>query len=178
MAEQTKIRMTAAEYRQLPVTNTIQELINGELTVPPSPMIPHQRIVLNIALLLRNDVPNGEVFISPMDVYFDEHNVLQPDVFWVAEASKCIERDGYFYGAPELVVEVHSPSTAKQDKQTKFEIFEKHGVNEYWMADPVGSVLEIWQRKVEAFQRLGVFGEGDTFSSSALGKELVLKGIF
>jgi Uma2 family endonuclease len=178
MAEQTKIRMTAAEYRQLPITNNMQELINGELIVPPSPMTPHQRIVLKLAWLLRESIPNGEIFIAPMDVYFDEDNVLQPDVFWVAEDGQCIERDGYFYGAPELVVEVHSPSTAKQDKQTKFDIYEKHAVKEYWMADPVGSVLEVWQRKDEAFQRLGVFGEGDRFTSRALGKELKLKGIF
>jgi Uma2 family endonuclease len=178
MAEQTIIRMTAIEYQQLPITNTIQELINGELIVPPSPMIPHQRIAGRLYTLIQNTMPNGEVYFAPMDVYFDDINVLQPDVFWVAEDSQCIERDGYFHGAPELVLEVHSPSTTKRDKQTKFTIFEKHGVTEYWMADPVGAVLEVWQRKDQSFQRLGVFGEGDTFISSALEKEIVLKGVF
>lgn len=178
MEEQTKIRMSAAEFRQLPETNRFHELINGEFIVPPSPSADHQDLVFNIAVLIHQTTSDGKVVVAPMDVYFDEKNALQPDVFWLANDSKCINRDGYYYGAPELVVEVHSPATATRDKREKFTIYQDSGVIEYWMIDPIAHHIEVWQRQAEQFQRLGVYSEGDSFKSTTLNKTIALKGIF
>jgi Uma2 family endonuclease len=178
MVDNVNPRMTANEFLQLPETTQPTELINGVWTIAPSPVSNHQRLTFRIAKLLDESSQSGEVMIAPMDVYLDEENIFQPDVFWLADDSQCEERDGYFHGAPELVVEVHSPATAKTDKQTKFTACEKHGVIAYWMADPAGHILEVWQRKDSKFQRTGVYGEGDTFSSSALKTQVALSGIF
>ncbi len=178
MVEQVKTTITSDVFRQLPETSEPTELINGVITVAPSPISKHQRLVGRIYALLLQVSSQGEPMIAPMDVYLDDLNVFQPDVFWCAEDSQCVERDGYFYGAPELVVEVHSPATAKNDKQTKFDHYQQHGVIEYWMVDPVGNLIEVWQRVDDSFKRLGVYSEGETFASLALHKNIVLNGIF
>ncbi len=77
MAVQT--RMTANEFLTLPETNLPTELINGEVIMSPSPEVYHQDVVLEVALLLRQRVPNGKVHIAPLDVHLDDNNVVQPD---------------------------------------------------------------------------------------------------
>jgi len=178
MVEGTKTRMTAAAFRQLPETTQPTELIHGELIVSPSPISSHQRLVQRIFGLIQAHMPGGEAMLAPMDVYLDDENVLQPDVFWLAADSRCVEREGYFYGAPELVVEVVSPASGTRDRRDKFDLYEAHGAREYWLADPAAQHVEVWQRQGERFARLGVFTEGGTFRSSALDKDVTLAGVF
>lgn len=178
MVEQTKTRMTAAEFSQLSETNRLMELIDGELIVTPSPMSSHQRLVQRIFGLIQTHMPDGEAMLAPMDVHLDDENVLQPDVFWLAPDSRCVERSGYFYGAPELVVEVVSPATSTRDRRDKFDLYQRHGAREYWLADPAAQHIEVWQRQGEHFVRLGIFTEGGAFRSSALAKDLTLTGVF
>ena len=178
MSDRVQTRMTAEEFHQLPETSQPTELINGELIVAPSPVPTHQRVAGRIYAFLLAISPPGEPIISPMDVYLDDDNVFQPDIFWRADNSQCKERGGYFYGAPEMVIEVHAPATIKRDKQVKFYTYEKYGVIEYWMADPTGCIIEVWQRQDDRFQRVGVYGEGETFSSKALNRDITLTGIF
>jgi len=178
MVEGTKTRMTAAAFRQLPETTQPTELIRGELIVSPSPIDAHQDLVFNLAVLIRSLMPGGKVVVAPMDVYLDDENVLQPDVFWLAADSRCSSRNGYYYGAPELVVEVVSPASSTRDRRDKFDLYEAHGAREYWLADPAAQHVEVWQRQGERFARLGVFTEGGTFRSSALDKDVTLAGVF
>jgi Uma2 family endonuclease len=178
MAEKIKQRMTAAEFLQLPETMQKMELIEGELIVSPSPVLRHQKIVFAIAKLLDSLKPNGLVVVSPMDVEFDINDVYQPDTFWIAESGKAVEVEGHIVGAPDLIVEVLSPSTAKYDKKQKFNTYEKFGVREYWMADPDGEYIEVWVLKNKKFARLGIFDKDENFDSQALGKNVVLKDVF
>ncbi len=77
-------------------------------------------------------IPDGEVFVAPLDVYLDEVNIVQPDVMWIAADSQCVEVEGrHLRGAPKLGLAVLSPSTVRHDKSTKFRLYEKHGVREY-----------------------------------------------
>ncbi|MEL6407074.1 MAG: Uma2 family endonuclease [Chloroflexota bacterium] len=119
MVDQLSTRITAEAFRKLPESTEPTELIDGAVTVSPSPVSQHQRLVGRIYALLLGLCPPGEPMVAPMDVYLDDDNVFQPDVFWRATDSQCVEREGYFYGAPELIVEVHSPATTKTDKQKK-----------------------------------------------------------
>lgn len=181
MVFQTKQRMTAEEYRQLPETSQRMELIEGEIVVSPSVVVNHQRIIRNaFYVLCDDDIPYGEALIGPLDVYFDDENAFQPDVFWVAKDNdRCVERDGYFYGPPDLVIEVLSPSTARYDKTVKFLVYEKHGVREYWLADPKRKTVEVWQRGEEEFTLLDIYSAADTFVSVVLGnKQVNLATIF
>ena len=171
-------RMTATQFARLPETNRVIELINGEVVMPPSPMSVHQRLVRRISRFIEAHMPGGEVMLAPMDVHLDGVNVFQPDVFWLAAESQCTEHDGYFYGAPELVVEVLSPSTSTQDRREKFVIYAGAGVLEYWMVDPAAAHMEVWARQGDALQRQGIYVEGDSFTSLVLGKSLTVRGVF
>lgn len=168
-----RIRMTPAEFRQLPETNEPTELIYGELIVSPTPVNNYQADVGEIHFFLKQlekQKPDmGQVVVSPMDVWLDEHCV-QPDVFWVSKPeSRCkLGEDGYWYGAPDLVVEVLSPSTAHKDRGVKFDLYQQYGVREYWLADPDGQYIEVFRLENGKFERLGAFGIGQSFTSVVL----------
>lgn len=166
-------RMTAAEFRSLPETMQPMELIEGEVIVSPSPTLFHQRNSRNTVFMLQKLIPNGEILYAPMDVEFDEENVPQPDVIWIAEGSLCKAIDGKLVGAPDLVVEIFSSSTAKLDKTRKFSLYERHGVREYWMIDPYSLYVEVYTLQEGIFLRLGVYGEKDAFESPVLGGKTV-----
>ncbi len=166
-----KTRMTSAEFAQLPETSQFIELIEGELVVSPTPVAKHQRMAFILAQFLSILVPDGEVFISPLEVHFDELNVLEPDVFWISDKNDhcTLGENGYWYGAPDLVVEVLSPSTAKLDHTHKFNLYEQFGVIEYWIADPTHGLIEGWTLQNMKFVRAGIFGAGDVYQSPVLG---------
>lgn len=176
-----RIRMTPAEFKQLGETTQPTELINGEVIVSPTPRNKHQERVGETYFFLkqrsRQNLSAGRAIISPMDVWLGD-DCVQPDVFWVSgEGSLCkLGEDGYWYGAPDLVVEVLSPSTAHRDRGIKFDLYEKHGVREYWLIDPDGEYVEVYRRDGEKFVRVGAFGIDETFESMVLGGVLVNVG--
>jgi Uma2 family endonuclease len=176
---QTKTRLTAREFFELPETNTPEELLDGEVIMSPAPVPKHQLCVANVYDLLKGLVPDGRVFFAPVGVFLDEGNVPEPDLVWVSEGGKCRIGDRYLEGAPDLIVEVLSPGTALRDKTTKFRLYEQHGVNEYWLADPDAQYLEVWRLDGKKFIQQGVFGPGDTFESAVLGgKTVELRAVF
>jgi Uma2 family endonuclease len=170
MTDLIQTRMTAAEFRTLPENADNPELIHGELIVSPTPRYAHQQTVGNIYLIINAINPGGIVILSPMDVYLDDENVVQPDVFWVSgPQSRCqLGTDGYWHGAPDLVVEILSPSTALRDKTVKFDLYQKHGVREYWLVDPEARYIEVWKLRDGQFVHSGVYGPGDQFTSDVL----------
>jgi Uma2 family endonuclease len=177
MAIQTR-KITATEFLELPVSSLPHELLDGEEIMSPAPTIEHQRVLFRLAQFLAGIVPNGEVFLSPLDLYLDEVNVVQPDIVWIATNSNCIPVEGkYFKGAPELVVEIFSPGTGRRDRKDKFRLYEKYGVREYWMVDPGEKLPEIWQLKDAQFVLVDVFGPDDKCQSPLLG-EVDMKAIF
>lgn len=103
-----------------------------------SPKYVHQKISANFYITMHNTCHlNGEVLYAPMDVYFDdEDNVAQPDIIFIANENRHIIRDGYIYGAPDLLVEILSQSTGRKDKTIKKAMFEQFGVKEYWIIEP------------------------------------------
>ncbi|MCU0480594.1 MAG: Uma2 family endonuclease, partial [Anaerolineae bacterium] len=151
MALPIKTRLSADDYLTLPETNLPQELIDGEVIVAASPINAHQRAVGRIYQALVSLFPNGEVILSPSDVRLDEWNIVQPDVFWIAENSTCHDADTHFIGAPTLIVEVLSPSTATKDKVKKFRLYEKYGVSVYWIAVIDGGYIEVWSLMDEKY---------------------------
>jgi Uma2 family endonuclease len=178
MIERTK--MSLAEFKLLPESLEHIELINGELVVSPVPVNSHQNLLGDIYSYLKQIKPNGKVVLSPSDVYFANETVLQPDIFGVREGSKdCqIQDDDYWHGAPDLVVEVLSPATAKRDKTTKYELYQSNGVQEYWIADPYNETLEAYTLENKVYRKLGVFGKEDSFDSPVLGKAVDMSLVF
>lgn len=173
MAETTKTRMTAAEFMALPEDRHPIQLIDGEVIEMPPPTLHHQRVVIRLVMLLSQLIPDGELLTAPIAVYLDEHNIPEPDLIWVAADSQCVAKDNRLEGPPDLVVEVLSPSTARYDKTGKFALYQHHGVREYWIADPVHRLLEVWVLEDDKFIRQDVYAPEDTFESTVLGGKVV-----
>jgi Uma2 family endonuclease len=119
------------------------ELIFGRFYVSPSPTSLHQMLVLLLARLL-DDIAvasGGLALTAPMDVALDEHSVVQPDlIYLLAEhRDRAVER---VEGAPDLVVEVLSPGTARRDRGEKLRLYAESGVREYWIVDPAERQIE------------------------------------
>ncbi|HVR07808.1 MAG TPA: Uma2 family endonuclease [Thermoanaerobaculia bacterium] len=140
--------MTYRDLRRLPDDLLRHELINGEHFVSPAPELKHQRIVLNLARILSNFVRAhrlGEVLIAPVDVLFSEHDVVEPDVLYVSGEKADRLRRRFVAGAPDLVIEVLSPSNRVVDRTKKYRLYEAQGVPEYWIVDPATDTLEVYR---------------------------------
>jgi Uma2 family endonuclease len=135
-------RFTQADYERLPEGFPV-ELIDGELVKEPSPTYGHQDIVSLIHVDLYRLVGRGRVVASPMDVFIDEYNVLQPDVLVL---EKPLGRKAARVPIPLLVAEVLSPSTAFRDRQQKRRIYLDAGVAEVWIVDPEAKRIEVHTR--------------------------------
>jgi Uma2 family endonuclease len=171
MTEREKI--TADEFFALPETNHLVELIDGEVMVAATPVTKHQRLIGRAYTLLGELAPDGEAFLSPLSVYLDELNIPEPDVMWVSPANTGVVHDSHLFGAPDLIVEVFSPSTEKRDRKDKFELYERFGVREYWMIDPEPELIEVWVRVEDRFSRLGIYAPGEAFNSPVLAHATV-----
>ncbi len=163
-----KTRMTSAEFLELPEQQGIVELIDGEIVTSPAPTEWHAGVVMAVIFFLKDIIPDGVLRTAPVDVKFDDDYTVQPDVFWVSDKNThCHHVDGkYWQGAPDLIVEVLSPSTAKIDFGHKFDLYEKHGVREYWLLDPDARFAQVFTLRDGAFARVGVFGDDEVFQSA------------
>ena len=125
-------------YRILP-EGTRAELINDTLYMSPAPTTKHQKVIFTLAgqfYAYINEKKNGEVLISPVDVFLNEKNAVQPDIAFIANENISIIKEDGIYGAPDLIIEILSPGTESFDKKTKRDRYEKAGVKEYWIVDP------------------------------------------
>jgi Uma2 family endonuclease len=141
-------KMTYQDLLRLPEDRLRHELIEGEHIVSPSPILRHQQIAFNLAFAIETFVrPRalGKVFMAPLDVLFSQLDVVEPDVLYVSQANAHRLRERYVEGAPDLAVEVLSPSSARIDRVKKLRLYERHGVREYWIADPAANTLEVYR---------------------------------
>ncbi len=183
MAQPTKMRITADAYYQLPAyteTDLIQ-LIDGEVIIGMPPIIKHQRIVGKILFLLMTiaNKIGGEALTAPTEVYLDTHNIYEPDVLYLRPDSDCVVEEKRIKGAPDLVVEILSPSTAKYDREQKYRTYQQHGVGEYWIVDPIHETIEVWTLgEAGLFKRQGAYWADDTFESVMLAEDVPVKGLY
>jgi Uma2 family endonuclease len=124
-------------YQLLPEGTRVQ-LINNQFVMSPGPSVKHQDLLGDIFIKMRSWVKSqklGKVMIAPLDVHFAEKEIYQPDIIFVSEKRKDIIFENGIYGAPDLIIELLSPSNAKYDLMQKKDIYEKKSVTEYWTVD-------------------------------------------
>ena len=119
------------------------------------------------------------VFHAPTDVVFSNTDTVQPDIVFVSAEREYIITERNIRGAPDLVVEILSPSTANRDRTFKRTLYERHGVNEYWMVDTDAKNVTVLLLGENGYELAGIYGEGQTLTSPNLpGFSLNLDDIF
>lgn len=163
-----------ATYRDLqnwPDDGRRYELHDGEVVVVPAPFPRHQIAMLELTNQLHAFVREhgGIVLVSPIDIVFNQTNVLQPDiVVFTAERRHHVHLDEPIRVAPDICVEVLSPGTVTHDRGRKLRMFERFGVQEYWIVDPVAELIEVRALRQNQYDLIQSVGRADDLRSSAL----------
>lgn len=131
------------------------QLINYDLIMSPSPLLAHQLISAKffyyLYAFLEGANNNGLVVSAPMDVKFDDGNVYQPDLIYISPERIAEIAKDRIEGAPDLVVEILSPSNAYYDLRLKKDVYEKYGVKEYIIIDPIAQNADLYVLKDGVF---------------------------
>ena len=146
-------RLTYDDFLLLPDDGLRHEIIDGEHYVTPSPNQRHQELVgrlcLSLGTFLEDRPERGRVFLSPFDVVFSFHDVVEPDLVFVAPDQLDILTAQNIQGTPALVIEILSPSTRKRDQEIKRLLYERTGVREYWLVDPELASVTLYRRAAD-----------------------------
>ncbi len=153
-------RWTYKDYAAIPEDGHRYEVVNGVLYMLPSPNVWHQNIVGEISAYLRDFVRAhklGRAFTAPLDVELSYGNVVQPDVFVLLNKHLDRIKTNRIIRAPDLIVEVASPSTARHDLRAKLDAYTSAGVPEYWVVNPEAQTVELLVLENHVYTSLGVF---------------------
>jgi Uma2 family endonuclease len=127
------------------------QLINYDLIMSPSPLAIHQQILFELSeIIVLFNIEHGrraQWFYAPMDVKFDDGNIFQPDILYVSEDRKTEIIKDRIEGAPDLIIEILSPSNAYYDLRLKKDVYEKYGVKEYIIIDPIALNADLYVLK-------------------------------
>jgi len=159
-------RLTYDDFLLFPEGDGLRhEIIDGVHYVTAAPNLRHQDLVgrlhLAIGSFLASHPGVGRVFLSPVDVVFTIHDVVEPDLVFVAGDQSNILTEANIQGAPAIVVEVLSRSTRARDERIKKELFDRGGVREYWMIDPDRLRVIVHLREADAFHACAPLSAAD-----------------
>lgn len=152
------------------VDNARRELIGGELIVAPPPKLRHQEVVSNLHLRLGvyAETQGGKVFPAPTGVLLAPDTLVEPDILFVRAENVDRLGEDYVGFAPDLVIEVSSPSTRRLDTVRKRALYERFGVPEYLYVDLDAERVEIHRLKGDRYDKPVLFVRGDVVESSVL----------
>lgn len=166
MATPVRVRFKAEDVWQTPEDGRTYEVIDGDLYVSPPPLVRHQRGVGRLYEYLAPHVRRrrmGEVFVAPIGVVLDEESGVQPDLVYVSIERAQMITEKAIQGAPDLVVEVLSPSTLERDRGIKMRRYAAAGVPHYWLLDPEMRTLQPYRLCEHGYEPLGTYGPGAIF---------------
>ena len=170
VAAKPATKLTYQDYAKAP-DDERWELIDGDLFMPPAPIESHQVAATDLVTLLNTFVKErglGQVFSAPYDVVLSDVDIVQPDLLFVSNERSHIRTPANIQGAPDLVVEILSPSTASRDWRDKLDLYERYGVKEYWVADPDAHRIWVMLLVDGCFDEVGSYGRGDVLASPTL----------
>lgn len=179
------VKLTYDDFLLFPDDGKRHELIDGEHYVTASPNLKHQLIVGQLYLVIGSWLeshPVGRIILAPFDVIFSNIDVVEPDLLFItADRTSDILTSQGVRGAPDLVVEVASKSTRGRDETLKRRLYERSGVVEYWVVDPVIDVVRVYRRGGAGFLKAEELSRetGETLRTPLLaGLEIPLARIF
>lgn len=166
---------------EMPESNQPCELWDGELTMSPAPSFFHQKIAFRFQKALDEWVSArqlGEVVGAPIDMVLSPHRVTQPDIAFVAKARLSIVQRAIM-GPADLVAEVISLGGRSRDRIEKRDLYEQHGVKEYWIIDPEPATVEVLAWSNGRFELASRSGDGKPAASRLLtGFEISVDRLF
>lgn len=164
-----RVVLTYEHYLELPNDGKRYEIIEGELYVSPAPSIKHQWTTTQLTIVVGTHVGDndlGHVYTAPCDVVLSFISVVQPDLLFISRERLGILTDPNVQGAPDLVVEVISPSSTKTDQETKRKLYEQYGVKHYWIFEPIQRWVRAYELGADGTYELVAEAAGDaTFSA-------------
>ena len=166
MALRSGLPYKADDIWDTPEDGNRYEVIDGRLYVSPPPILVHQNASSVLHFLVMQYVRQrglGKVFAAPVGVVLDDENGLQPDLVYVSRERAGILSERGIEGAPDLVVEILSPSTRGRDRGIKMRRYAAAGVPHYWIVDPRTRTLEAYQLTEQGYELIGAYGPGDIF---------------
>ena len=162
---------TYEEFMSLPEGGPFRyEIIDGELSMTPSPSTRHQEISGNLFVVIWNFIHKkkiGKVFPAPYDVVFsrDPLQVVEPDLVFVSNEHFSIIGEKNIQGVPDLTVEILSPATATADRRVKHSLYERFGVPEYWIVDPESQTVQVFLLDCGHYPAPLEYGKSDLLES-------------
>src|SRR5690242_13987809 len=148
------LKLTYEDYVTLPDDGRRYEILDGELAVSPSPTSAHQFVSHNLEFALSAWVRAGRlgrIWDAPLDLILEPTVVMQPDIFFISNARSSIVTKRGVEGAPDLVIEILSESTAARDRGIKMHIYARHGVERYWIVDVDRKTIEVYVLRESAY---------------------------
>ena len=178
----TRVKLTYQDYLNNTPPDSHNELLDGELIMLPTPNIPHQNTEMELSISVGGFVKRhglGVAFSAPTDVVLSDTDVVQPDLIFVSRERASIIGHNAIHGAPDLVVEILSPSTAQRDLTFKRRLYAKYGVKEYWQVNIDERRVTVLSLGDNDYEVVAVYGSGETLTSPALpGFALAIDEIF
>jgi Uma2 family endonuclease len=173
---------TYEDYVELPDDGTRCEIIEGKRLMTPAPWTRHQSASMRLAAALFVFVENrdlGVVLAAPFDVILATDTVVQPDIVVILKKHESRMKESGLFGAPDLAVEVLSPSTESRDRERKMRVYARHGVEEYWIVDPIAKRIEVYALDGRRFVKKAEHDSGEASSLVALpGFSVKLADVF
>jgi Uma2 family endonuclease len=159
-----RIRLTYAEYVELPNDGRRYEILDGELAVTPAPVPRHQAVSRNLQRILDRYITEhrlGQLFNAPIDVILSDTTIVQPDLLVLGTDRGHFITERAVEGPPTLMVEILSPSSVRQDRITKAALYARFGVPHYWLLDPSARTLEMHELTGDAYRLIAAGRDSD-----------------
>lgn len=170
---------TYNDLKRTPDDGKRYEILDGELVVTPAPGPPHQRATFDLSLALHRILsPHAEVFNPSPDVILSPTRVVIPDVVAVREERLHLVTGRGIEGAPDLVVEVLSPTSSRRDRHRKATLYARVEIPEYWIVDPRAKVVEVYALGDRGYCQDGEYRLGDRLASVTFALEAEVAGVF
>lgn len=180
--QKPRLKFTVSDYMSMPEDGKRYQLLEGEMIFAAAPTTRHQVVSGNLYILMRITFTGrglGRVLYSPVDVVLSEHDVAQSDLLFVSNERAAIVTAANIQGAPDLVVEILSPSTVGYDRGYKRSLYGWHGVRELWLVEPIAETVEVFVAGRDLLEEYATHGNTGEFTTPLMqGASIDLAELF